>query len=155
MFRNFLALFLVAGLAPSLVFAQSASAPCDFVDQKVINALELGHHAMKAVNSKVAGTTGAPRKTLDICTFTPPKDSRLPSFSVTIAEMPAGVQALKPNCTEKLVDEWDIAVCTASVNNSLVTYVLMVERTQDGSAKKLFPVHIERLIKRLAGPDAQ
>lgn len=155
MFRSFLALFLVAFLAPSLAFAQSAGAPCDFVDQEVLNALELGHHSKTVVNSKVAGTNGAQRKALDTCAFTPPQNAHSPSLSVTIAEMPSGLQALKPSCSEKSAGEWEFSMCTASVSNSLVTFVLLEERSHGSSAKKVFPIQIERLIKRLGGSGAQ
>jgi hypothetical protein len=155
MFRSFLALFLVAYLAPSLAFAQSAGTPCDFVDQEVLNALKLGHHSMKVVNSKVAGTNGAQAKNLDTCTFTPPQNAPSPSLSVTSAEMPSGLQALKPSCSEKLVGELEFAICTGTVRNSLVTFVLLGERSHVGWAKKAFPIQIERLLKRLAGPGSQ
>jgi hypothetical protein len=155
MFRSFLALFLVAFLAPSLAFAQSAGAPCDFVDKEVLSALELGHHSMKVVNSKVAGTNGARPKNVDVCTFTPPQNAHSPSLSVTAAEMPPGLQALKPSCSEKLVGELEFTMCTATARDSLVTFVLMGERSHGSVAKKAFSFQIERLIKRLAGPGSQ
>lgn len=155
MFRSFLAIFLVASFVPLSASAQSAAAACDFVDQEVLNALELDHHLIKAAHSKVAGTNGVQGKKLDTCTITPPQNANSPSLSVTIGEMPSGAQALKPTCSEKSAGEWDFAVCTASVGNSLVTFVLLGDRGQDGSAKKTFPYQIERLIKRLSRADAQ
>ena len=156
MFRNFLPLFLAAFLAPSLAFAQSSGAPCDFVDQEVLKALQLNQHSMKLVSSKEVGTSGgAPRRNVDVCTFTPPKNAHSPSLSVSIAEMPSGVQALKPTCSEKSAGEWNFATCNASVGNSLVTYVLMGKREDSDSARKAFPIQIERLLKRRARLNSQ
>jgi len=155
MIRNFLALFLVALLTPALAFARSAGSPCDFVDQEVLNALQLGQHAMKVVNLKDAGTNGARPKDVDVCTFSPPPDTHSPSFSVTTAEMPSGVQPLKPSCSEKSVGDMEFTMCTATAKDVLVTFVLIGERSHGGPAKNAFPVQIERLIKRLAGPGSQ
>lgn len=153
MFRNFLALFLVLFLAPALAFAESA-APCKLLDREALTSLNLGAHTMKVERKETPGEKGAPPVTVHVCAYTL-ATGELPTLNVTTTAMPAGIQTLKPSCTQRSSNGLELFICTAIVRNTFATFILSTKPFLGIAMKSQFPAEIERLMTRLAEPGSK
>ena len=153
MFRRMLVMFLVSFLAPALAFAESA-APCNLVDQKALLALELSAPTIKMEHKEIPITAGATRQFVDTCIFTPP-NTPSPSLSVTTTPMPFGNQTTTHSCVDKSLPKAGLFICSASLKNSYLTFVLLTGPSSKDAMKSVFPAQVERLIKGLAGAAAK
>ena len=150
MFRRILFMFLVSSLAPALAFAESAT-PCNLVDQKALLALELSAHTTKMEHKEISIPTVATRQFADTCIFTPP-NALAPSLTVTTTPMPLGSETTKPSCVDKPLAKAGLFICSATIKNRHLAFVLLTEPSSMEAMKSVFPAQVERLIKELAGP---
>lgn len=152
----FLALVLVSSLSPAFASTDPVGAPCNLVDQDALVALNLGDHKTKEDHEKITDTKDAASRNIDTCTFTS-QAAPFPFLTVTTTLLPQGVKTAKPSCSDKVLPggadgsaKMALAVCTATVGNTFMSFVLMTNDASDTAMKSTFRTQIERLTDGLA-----
>ena len=155
--HSFLALVLVSSLSPAFAAKGPVSGPCNVIDREALVALKLGDHKTKEVREKTTDTTQAASPiVVDTCTFTS-RAAPFPSLSVTTTLLPDGVKTVKPTCSDKPLPGgeggpagMEMAVCTATVGRTFMSFVLITSDASDTALKSTFRSHVERLTDGLA-----
>jgi hypothetical protein len=145
------ALSLLLSIFPVTVFA---APPCDLIDREVLIALKLDNPKLKAEHREIPASKDLPKQDLDSCTVAP-RDLPLPSLTVMTATLPANTKLVKPSCNWNWIPGMEIGTCTATVNDTLITFAVTAKSSSDTAMKTTFSSQVERIVNRLATSDSR
>jgi hypothetical protein len=152
--HNTLALMLVSFLFPAIAGAAPAPAPCSFIDQGTLAALDLGNADTKVEQKTMAATAQAPAQRADMCTFTQ-RAGASPSLSVMVITLYPTTRPAPPACTDHASKGVAMASCFGIARDKMVSVSLVSPVATFAARNATLRSRFRQLIDGAAGAEAR